>query len=160
MYRLIKTTILNSFFKNGRLMKILFGPLKGYKYKVSPQTGFSSLLGRWEWESQIVYNSVIKSGFIVFDLGANFGIHSMLYSKLVGNNGKVFAFEPLPSNIVDLKLHIHANQLENVEIATFAIGDSIGEVDFLVADHGSQGSIVGIGKETGKKANCQFNDPR
>jgi len=151
MYTLVKRFILNTFFKNGKLVPILSGPLKGYKYNVSPQTGFSSLLGRWEWESQIIYNSVIMPGFVVFDLGANFGIHSLLYSKLIGSDGKVFAFEPLPSNISDLELHKKANNIDNIEIVPVGIADTEGECEFLIADHGSQGSLVGIGKENGSR---------
>ena len=78
----LKKAVMSLFFKNGRVMKIWKGHLKGYKYVVKPDTGFSSLLGKWEIESQEVYLNSIRRGDIVFDLGANYGIHSMLYSKL------------------------------------------------------------------------------
>jgi hypothetical protein len=87
MIKTVKKIIMNLFFSRGRVMKILIGPLKGYKYIVKSDTGFSSLLGRWEKESQLIYTNLIKKGDVVFDLGANFGIHSMLYSKLARRSG-------------------------------------------------------------------------
>ena len=84
-----------------------------------PDTGFSSLLGRWEKDTLIIYKNSIFNGDIVFDLGANFGIHSMYYSKLVQNKGKVFAFEPLESNIKDLETHISINKINNSPTALF-----------------------------------------
>nr|WP_246294731.1 FkbM family methyltransferase [Schlegelella koreensis] len=36
----------------------------------------------------------VKPGDVVFDIGANIGLHTALLSKLVGATGKVYAFEP------------------------------------------------------------------
>jgi len=36
----------------------------------------------------------IKEKNIVLDIGANIGYYTLIFAKLVGNNGKVFAFEP------------------------------------------------------------------
>lgn len=40
-------------------------------------------------------NRLIKSGDVVLDCGANCGVFSILASEIVGNGGKVFAFEPV-----------------------------------------------------------------
>ncbi len=47
-------------------------------------------------------------------------------SELVGETGKVFAFEPLPSNIVYLKKHIKINKLANVSVVKAAVSDKNG----------------------------------
>lgn len=149
MINLVKKTIMNGFFSKGRNMTIWRGPLKGYKYIVKPDTGFSSLLGRWEKDSQVIYINSIFKGNTVFDLGANFGIHAMLYSKLVGPEGKVFAFEPLPSNIADLEAHKKMNGINNIFVQQSAVSNEISTQEFKIASHGGQGSLVGIGRETG-----------
>jgi FkbM family methyltransferase len=149
MIKLLKDVLMKTFFNKGRLMSIMTGPLKGYKYMVKPDTGFSSLLGRWEKESQLVYLNSLRKGDIAFDLGANFGIHSLLYSSLVGDAGTVYSFEPLPSNVEDLKLHIQANEIKNIKIEEFAVSEKEGSTTFKLASHGGQGSLIGIGKENG-----------
>ena len=149
LFVLLKKTVMDLFFNKGRIMRIIKGPLKGYKYVVKRDTGFSSILGRWERRSQLVYQHSIFKDFVVFDLGANFGIHSMLYSKLVGKKGRVFAFEPLPGNIADIREHIRINKIENIEVVGEAISDRKGIAEFKIAGHQTQGSLVGIGRETG-----------
>jgi FkbM family methyltransferase len=157
LYTFLKKILMNIFFREGRIMKIRKGPLTGYKYMVKPDTGFSSILGRWEKKSQLVYQRSIFKDFIVFDLGANYGIHSMLYSKLVGDKGKVFAFEPLEGNIADIREHIRLNGIRNIEIVQEAVSDKSGTAEFKVANHRGQGSLIGIGRQTGELVKVPTN---
>ena len=55
-----------------------------------------SLLYTGEWEPYIstILKQKIKEGMTVVDIGANIGAHTILCSKLVGESGKVIAFEP------------------------------------------------------------------
>ena len=52
---------------------------------------------------KILYLNKIKRGETVFDLGANVGYYTTLFSLLVGDSGKVYAFEPLMENFLKLK---------------------------------------------------------
>ncbi|MEK7075245.1 MAG: FkbM family methyltransferase [Patescibacteria group bacterium] len=63
---------------------------------------------------------------VFFDLGANYGYYSLLASKLVGSQGKVFSFEPDPENFIFLK----KNKRENISILNKAVTDLNGVVDF------------------------------
>lgn len=146
----LKQLVMRLFFSKGRVLRIWRGPLKGYRYIVKSDTGFSSLLGRWEKESQVVYMHSIFPGDVIFDLGANYGIHSMLFAKLTGPSGKVYSFEPLPNNIHDLEAHIRLNHVSNIEIVPTAICEKQGTLDFKLAAHAGQGSLIGIGCETGE----------
>ena len=40
----------------------------------------------------VLFKNVIEAWDSVLDLGANIGFYTVLFSKLVGENGKVFAF--------------------------------------------------------------------
>lgn len=52
------------------------------------------LLGGFEINTLRFYESVIKEGDVVLDIGANVGAHTLPFAKLVGSGGKVHAFEP------------------------------------------------------------------
>lgn len=56
----------------------------------------------------------IKEGSIVLDVGANFGQMSILFSKMTGNNGIVYAFEADDFIFEILKKNIEANNCTNI----------------------------------------------
>ena len=51
-----------------------------------------------ERKEQALVRQLVQPGMTVFDVGANIGKYSMLFSLLVGESGKVFAFEPDPAS--------------------------------------------------------------
>jgi FkbM family methyltransferase len=58
---------------------------------------------------------------IFFDVGANFGYHSILFSKEV--SGKVFAFEPQIQNYNLLQKNLEQNNITNVVTYNLGCGD-------------------------------------
>ena len=58
-------------------------------------------------------------GDVVIDAGAFYGETSLWFSRLVGDTGKVYAFEPFPDNIEVLRHNISNNiGVNNIEIIT------------------------------------------
>jgi len=55
-----------------------------------------------KFETELVKQE-IHDGDTVLDIGANIGYFSLIFSKIVGNNGRVYAFEPDPNNFKILK---------------------------------------------------------
>ena len=47
-----------------------------------------------EQPEQDAMRRVVARGDVVIDIGANLGIHTVLLAKLIGPDGKLFAFEP------------------------------------------------------------------
>lgn len=110
------------------LVSIWSGPLKGYRIGLLTGTRFvRGTYGKSEVES---LTSLIRAGDVVLDVGAHIGYFSMLASKIVGSNGKVIAFEPLPLNLAYLRQHVLANDLKNVEIIDSAVGFTKGNLRF------------------------------
>lgn len=146
---LVKPFLKRHFFPEGTVSKIRLGPLSGSRILISEDMGWEVLGGRWEPYLQKVYIKTIKSGTVCYDLGANTGIHTLLFSKLVGKVGKVIAFEPHPRNCVHLHNLLELNNVSNVEVVEAAVSDTNSEVVFFEGKHKKQGSLVGIGCETG-----------
>ncbi|HZG24359.1 MAG TPA: FkbM family methyltransferase [Chitinophagaceae bacterium] len=152
----VKQSIQRAIWPYGSVTKILRGHLKGYKFFISENSGWSPILGRWEPESHEIFVRMIKPGQTVFDLGANNGIHSMLFSRLVGDTGKVFAFEPLPSNITELEKNKSLNKITNIKVVAAAVGDKDGHATFYLGNLDKQGSIVGIGSQSGREVEVKL----
>jgi FkbM family methyltransferase len=69
----------------------------------------------------------IHEGDVVLDVGANIGYYTLLFAKLVGPRGKVFAFEPDANNFQLLKKNVRANGLGNVVLVPKAVADTSGK---------------------------------
>ena len=68
----------------------------------------------------------IKRGDVVLDVGANVGYYTLIFAECVGETGKVFAFEPDPTNFALLKKNIEANGVKNVVLVQKAVSDTTG----------------------------------
>ena len=66
---------------------------------------------------------IIQKGHYVFDVGANIGYYSVIFSKCVGDAGKVFAFEPTCYYRNWLLENIKENRANNVEVYDFGLSD-------------------------------------
>ena len=58
----------------------------------------------------------LKIGDVVIDAGAYVGVYAIIAAKLVGEEGKVFAFEPDKKNCEELQQNIKRNQIKNITI--------------------------------------------
>jgi FkbM family methyltransferase len=71
---------------------------------------------------------------VCIDIGSNIGYYVLLESRVVGDSGKVIAIEPSPKNFNYLRINLVQQKAFNVEPKNFAIGDSNGEIEFLISD--------------------------
>lgn len=83
----------------------------------------------WNWLKQRTV-----PGSIILDVGAQFGLYSMLAARHIGADGRVFAFEPSPETVAVLRRHLTNNGMNGrVEIVQAAVGPEEGEVTFYMA---------------------------
>ena len=71
-------------------------------------------------------------GSIVMDIGANMGEWSLHMAKMVGGNGRVFCFEPIPSMVQALEKTIAINNFSQVSISECAISNKTGHSQFSI----------------------------
>lgn len=77
-----------------------------------------------EWcEGEIdVMKKYINEGDTVLDIGANWGSHSIAFSRFVGDDGQVHAFDPCSVFTDSILFNLELNEIYNVEIHNCAIG--------------------------------------
>ncbi len=78
-----------------------------------------------------ILKDIIAPGMTVVDVGANIGIYTALMARIVGEKGKVYAFEPSPHNFNLLKKY---NKNNNVTLVQAAAGDTTGEIVLYISD--------------------------
>ena len=114
-----------------KVMRIRSGSAQGMKWIVG--SGIHGCwLGTYELEKQTLMHKYIKPGMTIYDIGANSGFYTLLFSSLVGQKGKVYSFEPLASNVDYLLKHGVLNDLKNTNIVQVALGDYCGPIGFTI----------------------------
>lgn len=88
----------------------------------------------------IVMRKFVRKGDVVYDIGAHLGFYTLLLSKLAGDAGKVYAFEPNPKLHPSLRRTLDA--IENVEFFDIALSDSEGELNLYVPEDASMASLA------------------
>ncbi|MDQ7947317.1 MAG: FkbM family methyltransferase [Pedobacter sp.] len=115
-------------------------PLNGnFKINCDPNTWIGAriiFLGDYEPPLKKVFKDHIKAGDQVLDIGANIGFHTLYFSELVGQQGKVTAFEPVPANFEQLKKNIALNHFQNIETNPVALSNKNEQLT-IAADEGS-----------------------
>ena len=92
-----------------------------------------------EIDEQMVMRRFVAEGDVVFDIGANLGVHTVLLSRLAGASGRVFAFEPNPELHPTLALTIEG--MPNATLCRYALSDDDGQATFFVPRDHAMGSL-------------------
>lgn len=98
-------------------------------------------LGTYELEKQDLISKLIRPGSIVWDVGANAGFYTIAFSRLAGDGGRVYAFEPLAENVNNVLNHVRLNDLQNVVVVQVALGEREELIGFLTADLNAMGFL-------------------
>ncbi len=91
-------------------------------------------------EPEVVHlmRRVIRPGDFVIDGGASIGFMTLVMSRLVGEQGRVEAFEPSTLNFNKLRANLALNKIENVTIVNRALWSEDAQVELHQAlDSGS-----------------------
>lgn len=90
-----------------------------------------------EEETTALFRRVVKQGDVVLDLGANIGYYTIIAARSVGSSGKVFSFEPEPTNFKYLSKNIEVNGFLNATPFRKAVSDRLGTSQLFVCDYDS-----------------------
>ena len=107
-------------------------------------------LTRGSYEPQEIrfFRSMLKPGDTALDIGANFGLYTILAAKQVGREGRVLAFEPNPNSLRYLRLNILLNRQSRIEVVPVALSNEEGETEFICVSQGAY-SALKVGETPG-----------
>ena len=119
----IKKIILKLFSKNSNktiLLNVNGGLLNLYKGNFIED----KIINNYELEPHItrIFKSIVKERYVCLDIGANIGFHSITMSRLVGEKGKIYAFEPINYLQKKLNTNICLSGIKNIQIVKAAVG--------------------------------------
>ncbi|MGD1809262.1 FkbM family methyltransferase [Dapis sp. BLCC M126] len=81
------------------------------------------------------------------DIGAHIGYYSVLAAKIVGSQGKVFAFEPELSNYQKILENINLNHLNNIKLFNLVVDSETKETQiFMNQDNDGGHALWDVGK--------------
>lgn len=142
MQGLLKQVVKRLIFPDNSVRPILFGPLRGFRWRVNSITGLSPIYSGQERLNQLLFQRYIEPGDTVFDIGANWGIHTLLFQRLVGEAGKVFSFEPYMPVYDELRFHARLNSCRSVECLSYGLTNYTGQAIFSVASNPAMGGLA------------------
>ena len=93
---------------------------------------------------QAVMRRLVRPGDVALDVGANIGLHTTLMARLVGEGGRVVAFEPSAEILPCLRRTVAA--LPNVSLHEIALADAPGEARLFV--HPEHPTMTSLGDWT------------
>ena len=95
--------------------------VQGHTQTVAETYAFDS-----ERKEQALVRSLVEPGMTVLDVGANIGKYTKLFSLLVGQAGRVFAFEPDPGSVQRVRQLVATEALANVTVVNQAVAEKSG----------------------------------
>lgn len=103
-----------------------------------------SVRGSYESYETEIFKKLIRFRDVVLDVGAHIGYHTLTMARLVGDAGKVVAFEPDPTNFALLEKNIAANKYSNVKAIKKGVAESTENSDrnFYFPFNDNSGSLV------------------
>lgn len=132
--------LLKMILPNDMIVPILQGGLMGKKWIVG-SSNIECALGSYEYEKRILFEKMVSKSSVVYDIGAHVGFYTLLASELVGQDGDVIAFEPVPRNLKYLKKHLEINNSTNVTLIEAAVSYNDGISHFNETLNTSMGHL-------------------
>jgi FkbM family methyltransferase len=117
--------------------------IRGHKMHIPADDAslYAYTLDDYEPAKTEVFVNSLHAGDVAIDVGAHIGYYTLLAARRVGENGRVFAFEPDPNNYSLLVENIKLNNYENVVPVKKAVSNKTGSTELFLASSSSTHSL-------------------
>jgi len=125
--------------------------INNLKYALFPNDNAitNSIIEGWQYQKYMFeffeLNQIDLTGKDVIDVGANNGNFAIDFAHMVGDTGKVYAFEPQRIIYYQLCGNVFINGIDNIICKNLALGDKEGFVEIEVPDYYEKNSMVNFG---------------
>ena len=91
-----------------------------------------------------LFQQILKPGNMVVEVGANIGTHTLALSQIVGDTGRVYAYEPQRIVFQTLCGNMAINSIRNVECYQLAIASENGVIHVPDINYDHKGNFGGV----------------
>jgi FkbM family methyltransferase len=99
----------------------------------------------------------VRPGQVMYDVGANLGYWTLVASRLVGAEGRVVAFEPVPWCADAVAANIALNELSQAEVRAQAVSDSSGRARLLVVGEAGHSLLASVGSHVNTREEIEVD---
>jgi FkbM family methyltransferase len=126
--------------KNEFVATISGGPAKGLVFPVQMPQDKLMWIGTWELDFAQELQQCIQPGWICYDIGGYKGYYAGIMA--LKGASKVYVFEPMPSNIENIKKLIHLNRSLPITLQQYAVSDTTGKSKFKIMPEETMGKLI------------------
>ncbi len=115
-----------------------FPVCRGAILRLYTDSRLSEIIYCWDFEAveRLFVQRYLRPSDIFVDVGANIGLFTVIAAKRVGDDGKVFAFEPAAIPRQRLEENVRLNRFTNVSVQPKALSNQTGTLAICVPSDG------------------------
>lgn len=145
-------------YKNYNFLMVSYGDLTNILYTSQHLVHYNQ---GFEYNTLNLFESYLKKDSIFLDVGANIGLFTLIASKTIGKEGKIYSFEPNPIIYKIFVENLKINNINNVLYFNKGLSDKE-EKSYLIipddikAQYGDAYSYVSSNKKNEKNFNIEL----
>ena len=134
---------------------VIAGPSAGREPRLVHIDDRTSLWVPTEWDRQAIegherpilraLQHLVRPGDVVYDIGANVGLFSVLLARWIGDTGWLYAIEPNPVCVSYLRANLERARAASYTLLPMAVSDRRGDCEFT-SNYAT--TLVGIGHDS------------
>ena len=131
----------------------------GLRLVIDPQPEKFLWTGDQDLAMQRELAATLRPAMVFWDVGAHAGFFTIIAGRLVGNRGRVQAFEPMPATRTQLRASVAHSDLTNVTVHDCAVSSRAGQVTIYEHQQRVVASLVrGVDAAIGRDVGCSTLD--